>query len=80
MRLASFVMYDTLGAGIWVGILTGIGYAFSDEIESLFGSAMKMGSLLGWFCWGLAAFLGWKYLQRQRSFRQVQMARIGPRS
>ena len=77
MPLASFVMYDSLGAGIWVGILIGIGYAFSYEIEALFGSAVKMGSLFGVvLLGGLAAFIGWKYLQRHNSLRQMRMARI----
>ena len=77
MPLASFVMYDSLGAGIWVGILIGIGYAFSYEIEALFGSAVKMGFLLGVaLLGGLAAFIGWKVLHRHRSFRRMQMARI----
>jgi membrane protein DedA with SNARE-associated domain len=77
MPLASFVMYDSLGAGIWVGILIGIGYAFSYEIEALFGSAVKMGFLFGVaLLGGLAAFIGWKVLHRHRSLRRMQMARI----
>ena len=77
MPLASFLIYDTLGAGIWVGALIGAGYAFSYEIEALFGSAVKMGSLFGVvLLGGLAAFIGWKYLQRNSSLRQMQMARI----
>jgi membrane protein DedA with SNARE-associated domain len=79
MPMASFVVYDTLGAGIWVGILIGIGYAFSYEIEALLGSVVKMGALLFALVLlgGLAAFLGWKFLHRRRSLRQIQMARIG---
>jgi membrane protein DedA with SNARE-associated domain len=77
MPLASFLIYDTLGAGIWVGALIGAGYAFSYEIEALFGAAVKMGSLFGVvLLGGLAAFIGWKYLQRISSLRQMQMARI----
>ncbi len=78
MPVGSFVMYDGLGAGIWVGILIGVGYAFSYEIEVLLGSAMKMGILMGVVLLaGLVVFVAWKYLQRRRSLRQMQMARIG---
>jgi membrane protein DedA with SNARE-associated domain len=78
MPLGSFLIYDALGAGIWVGVLIGAGYSFSYEIEALFGSLLKMGSLLGFFLLGgLAAFIGWKYVQRRKFLRQIQMARIG---
>jgi len=78
MPLASFLFYDSLGAGIWVGVLIAAGFAFSYEIEALFASALKMGSFLGVFLLGgLAAFVGWKYVQRRKFLRQIQMARIG---
>ncbi len=77
MPLASFLIYDALGAGIWVGVLIGAGYAFSYEIEALFGSLLKMGSLLGFFLVaGLAAFIGWKYVQRRKFLHQIRMSRI----
>jgi membrane protein DedA with SNARE-associated domain len=78
MPLASFLIYDALGAGIWVGVLISVGYAFSYEIEALSESAVKMGYLFGVFLLGgLAAFVGWKYFQRQKFLHQIQMARIG---
>ena len=77
MPLASFLMYDSLGAGIWVGTLIGVGYAFSYEIEALFGSALKMGSLLGVaLLGGLGVFIGWKYVRRRNFLRQMEMAQI----
>jgi membrane protein DedA with SNARE-associated domain len=77
MPLASFLMYDSLGAGIWVGVLIGVGYGFSYEIEYLFGSALKMGSFWGVaLLGGLAAFIGWKYVRRRNFLRQLEMARI----
>ncbi len=77
MPLALFLIYDILGAGIWVGVLVGAGYAFSYEIEALFESALKMGSFLGVVVLGgLAAFVVWKYVQRYKFLHQIQMARI----
>jgi membrane protein DedA with SNARE-associated domain len=78
MPLALFLIYDSLGTGIWVGGLIGAGYAFSYEIGALFESVMKMGSFLGVvILGGLAGFVGWKYVQRHKFLRQIQMARIG---
>lgn len=79
MPLAVFLMYDGLGTGIWVGTLIGIGYAFGYEIEALFGSAVKKGSLFGLLLLGgLAVFIAWKYAQRRKFLRQMIMARISP--
>ena len=79
MPLVVFLMYNGLGTGIWVGTLIGIGYAFGYEIEALFGSAMKKGSLFGvLLLGGLTVFIGWKYVQREKFLRQMAMARISP--
>jgi membrane protein DedA with SNARE-associated domain len=78
MPLAIFLAYDVLGAGIWVGSLIGIGYAFGYEIEALFGAVVKKGYLFGaLLLGGLAVFVGWKYVQRRNFIRRIQMARIG---
>jgi membrane protein DedA with SNARE-associated domain len=77
MPLGPFLIYDGLGAGIWTGILIGLGYAFSRQIEILAESAVTMGFLLGVvLIGGLAAFMGWKYSQRQKFLRQILTARI----
>jgi membrane protein DedA with SNARE-associated domain len=72
-----FLIYDGLGAAIWVGVTIGAGYAFSQEIEVLAESAVRMGFILVLIlAGGLAAFMGWKYAQRRHFLRQVIMARI----
>lgn len=77
MPLAPFLIYDGLGAGIWVGGMIGLGYAFSPEIEILAESAVRMGFFSGMvLIGGLAAFIGWKYAQRQKFLRQIFTARI----
>jgi membrane protein DedA with SNARE-associated domain len=79
MPLAPFLIYDGLGAAIWVGVMIGLGYAFSQQIEVLAESAVKMGLILVLIpVGGLAAFIGWKYAQRYHFLRQMIMARISP--
>jgi hypothetical protein len=59
--------------------MIGLGYAFSQQIEVLAESAVKMGLILVLIpVGGLAAFIGWKYAQRYHFLRQMIMARISP--
>ncbi len=77
MPLALFLIYDGLGAGIWVGGMIGLGYVFSPQIEVVAESAVRMGFFFGVvLIGGLAAFIGWKYTQRQKFLRQILTARI----
>jgi membrane protein DedA with SNARE-associated domain len=79
MPLAPFLIYDGLGAAIWVGIMIGLGYAFSQQIEALAESAARMGFILVLvLIGGLAAFIAWKCAQRYHFLRQMIMARISP--
>jgi membrane protein DedA with SNARE-associated domain len=77
MPLIPFLVYDGIGAGIWVGAMIGLGYAFSPQIEILAATAARMGFFLGVvLIGGLAAFIGWKYAQRRKFLRQIFTARI----
>jgi membrane protein DedA with SNARE-associated domain len=79
MPLLPFLIYDSLGASIWVGVTIGLGYAFSQQIEALAGSVVRTGFIfLLILAGGLGAFIGWKYLQRRRFLQQLIMARISP--
>jgi membrane protein DedA with SNARE-associated domain len=79
MRPIRFLLFDGLGAFFWVGIFTGFGYQFSHEIEHLAVSHMKLGSWIGAAApGGLAAYIAWKYIQRQRFLHQLAIARITP--
>jgi membrane protein DedA with SNARE-associated domain len=79
MPFAPFLVYDGLGAGVWVGVMIGLGYAFSQQIEVLAESALRMGFILVLvLVGGLAAFISWKYAQRYKFLRQIFTARISP--
>ena len=79
MGLLRFLSYDGLGACLWVGLFAGLGKLFSDQIEEAASYAMRLGtSLVGLVLASLAAYIVWKYVQRQRFLHHLRMARITP--
>src|SRR5579872_2295384 len=45
-RRTRFLLYDTLGALLWLGTYIGLGYLFSDQLENVAAYALRMGSWL----------------------------------
>ena len=79
MRLSRFAVWDTAGALLWAGGFSGAGYLFSDQLELVAVRASGLGAgLLVLLGAPLAAYLAWKYVQRQRFLRRLQIARISP--
>ena len=75
--LGRFLAYDACGVLLWLTVYTGLGYAFSDQLEDIAAYAARMGSgLVVLIISVLAAWLIWKYVQRQRFLRKVAVARI----
>lgn len=79
MRLLHFLFFDGLGAFIWVGIFTLVGYQFGHEIEEHVVDLRGVGPWIGFVVpIGLGAYIFWKYIQRQRFLHQLTIARITP--
>ena len=79
MPLWRFLLFDGVGACLWVGLFEGLGYLFSDQIEHIAIYTLKLGtSLMIVVVGGLMAYILWKYAQRRRFLRQVQVERITP--
>ena len=72
-----FLLFDSLGALFWISTYVFAGYIFSDQLELAVGYAIQMGSgfVLIVVC-ALAAWIGWKLLQRRRFVKSVNVARI----
>jgi membrane protein DedA with SNARE-associated domain len=72
-----FLLFDTLGALIWITSYVFAGYIFSYQLELAVGYAIRMGSgfVLVAIC-TLAAWIAWKLLQRRRFVKSVNIARI----
>ena len=78
--LRSFVLYDGLGALIWVGSAVYLGSLFSSTVEDLLGVLTALGQ------WGLlllgvalGLFIVRKWWQRHRMVRSLRMPRMSVR-
>ena len=79
MRLSRFFTWDAAGALLWAGAYAGVGFIFSSELDRVAVHLQRLGSgLLVLLLGGLAAYLGFKYYQRQRFIRELRIARITP--
>ena len=79
MRLGHFLLFDFLGALIWIGAFMALGFAFGDQLETVLENATWIGSHLGAVILaGLVLYTLWKYVQRQRFLRELRISRISP--
>jgi membrane protein DedA with SNARE-associated domain len=79
LGLAKFLIYDSIGALIWVVVLVGVGYAFSDQLELMAMYTGRMGLTLGiGLTVVLAAYLLFKYVRRRIVLRRLSVGRITP--
>ena len=77
--VARFLAMDSLGIVIWSGAYLGVGYIFSDQIEDALGYARRLGSgVLILLAGLLGAWILWKFIQRRRFLKKLQVARITP--
>jgi len=79
MPLERFVMFDGLGAMLWVGAYIGTGYAFSSDLEDVASHLAFLGhGLFAILLAGLLVYVGWKYFNRWRFLRKLRIGRISP--
>ena len=79
VRHAHFVIFDTLGALVWLVAYLGLGYLFSDQLDLAVDYLERMGSGLGVLVVALlAGWIAWKFIQRRRFLRKLTVARITP--
>jgi membrane protein DedA with SNARE-associated domain len=79
MRPSRFLLFDFLGAGLWVSVLVGLGYLFSDRLERVADRALALGTgLVALLLGSLGGYLIWKFFKRRRFMRELRIARITP--
>ena len=67
MPWARFAFFNALGAVLWAGLITGIGWFFGQAAEALLGRAQHYeGALLLGLATAVAAYALWKHLRRRR--------------
>jgi membrane protein DedA with SNARE-associated domain len=80
MPVRRFMLFDSLGGLFWVLTFTSLGFAFSDQLERIAAYAVRWGGwLIAFLAGSLAAYVLWKYIQRQRFLRRLRIARISPK-
>jgi membrane protein DedA with SNARE-associated domain len=76
-NFARFLLFDSLGALIWIVSYVFAGYVFSSQLELAVGYAIRMGSGFVIIATCIfTAWIAWKLLQRRRFVKSVNVARI----
>ena len=74
-----FLLYDGAGALLWSATYLALGYLFSEQLETVLARLSRLGSSLLALVLGLfLLWIGWKFLQRRRFLKQLDVARITP--
>jgi membrane protein DedA with SNARE-associated domain len=77
--LARFLAVDSVGIVFWGGAYMGAGYLFSGQVEDVLAAAQRWGSGFVVLVIGLlAAWILWKFIQRRRFLKQLDVSRITP--
>jgi membrane protein DedA with SNARE-associated domain len=72
-----FMIFASLGAFFWVVTVTSLGLILSEQLEQI---ALRWGGwLVAVLAGTLAAYVLWKFIQRQRFLRGLRIARITPK-
>jgi membrane protein DedA with SNARE-associated domain len=65
MRWARFLLFNAIGAALWVSVWATIGYVSGDHIDSVYADATRYGTILVIGC--AVTLLGWLVLRLRRS-------------
>ena len=72
-----FVVFDTLGAALWVGAAVSLGYVFREALSDMLDTLAALGQWgLVLLAIGLVAYIASKWWQRRMFVRQLRMDRI----
>jgi membrane protein DedA with SNARE-associated domain len=79
MEVWKFCLFDGMGAVLWAGAYSSVGFLFKDQLEDLADRAAGAGSwVLAVVGFALFAWILWKYLQRRKVYRELRVSRITP--
>ena len=77
MSVRRFLIFDSLGGFFWVVTIMSLGLILGDQLERI---ALRYGGwLVAVLAGSLAAYVLWKFIQRQRFLRRLRIARITPK-
>jgi membrane protein DedA with SNARE-associated domain len=68
LHWARLLVHNAIGAALWVGTWTAVGYAAGDDIGSIYATVQRYFLvLLVVAAVGIAAYVGWRLIRRRRS-------------
>jgi membrane protein DedA with SNARE-associated domain len=74
-----FIALDSVGALVWAGAWTSLGYIFSDALDVVASNAARLGNVvLGVIVAAFVVYVVVKFIQRRRFLRSLRIARIKP--
>ena len=74
-----FLALDIAGSLVWSGAFIAVGWGFRDQLEDAAAWLARLGSgLIGVVVGGLLLYIAFKYIQRQRVYRDLRIARVTP--
>jgi membrane protein DedA with SNARE-associated domain len=77
MKLNRFLGMDAIGSLLWITAYTGLGYAFSNQLEVAAREAARLGTgLFGLLILAVAGWFFWKWYRRHKFIRQLRIDRI----
>jgi membrane protein DedA with SNARE-associated domain len=77
MQRRRFLVFDVLGALLWIGAYMVLGHVFSGQLEQVAAYGAQVGTwAVGLLLGALVLYVGVKYVKRQRFIRQLRIARI----
>jgi hypothetical protein len=77
MQRRRFLVFDVLGALLWIGAYMVLGHVFSGQLEQVAAYGAQVGTwAVGLLLGALVLYVGVKYVRRQRFIRQLRIARI----
>ncbi len=79
LRFGRFLLYDALGGLLWVLTFVGLGFVFSRQLRTVLERASLVGgSLVAALGALLLFYVVFKFIQRRRFIRDLDIARITP--
>jgi rhodanese-related sulfurtransferase len=79
LRYWKFVLYDAIGASLWVGVAVVLGFIFRDAIAEVLQTLQSLGQYgLLLVIVALAAYVAQKWWRRRQFVLQLRMDRISP--
>ena len=77
LSFSRFLFFDGISSLLYCGSFMLVGFLFSNQVEEILAALASLGiGTLALASGALAAYIGYKYFQRQRLLRELRVARI----